>query len=68
MDINPCASVTKPKASPEVVRWLSDDERTALLAACKASDSPDLYPFVLFALTTGAARAKSQPSNGPRLI
>ena len=58
MEANPCASVTKPKASTEVVRWLSDDERTALLAACKASDSPDLYPFVLFALTTGARKGE----------
>ena len=58
METNPCASVTKPKASTEVVRWLSDDERTALLAACKASDSPDLYPFVLFALTTGARKGE----------
>src|SRR5439155_18206176 len=46
MDGNPCAKVTKPKASREVVRYLSDHERKALLAACKISDSPDLYPFV----------------------
>src|ERR1700687_1478701 len=51
MDRNPCARVTRPPPSTEVVRWLSDDERAALLAACKASDSPDLYAFVLFALT-----------------
>ena len=43
MDNNPCAAVTKPRASDEVVRWLSDDERTALLAACKASDSNGEY-------------------------
>ena len=58
MDHNPCARVTKPKASQEVVRFLSDEERAALLAACKASDSPDLYPFVLFALTTGARKGE----------
>jgi integrase len=58
MDANPCASVKKPKASNEVVRWLSDDERTALLPVCKASDSPDLYTFVLFALTTGARKGE----------
>jgi integrase len=58
MDANPCASVTKPKASAEVVRYLSDDERTALLDACKTSASPDLYPFVLFALTTGARKGE----------
>ncbi len=58
MEMNPCANVTKPKASAQVVRWLSDDERAALLAACKASESPDLYPFVLFALTTGARKGE----------
>jgi len=58
MEHNPCARVTKPPASQEVVRFLSDDERTALLAACKVSDSPDLYPFVLFALTTGARKGE----------
>lgn len=45
METNPCTSVTKPKASTEVVRFLSDEERMALLPACKASDSADLYPF-----------------------
>ena len=58
MDHNPCARVTKPKASQEVVRFLTDDERTALLRACKASDSADLYAFVLFALTTGARKGE----------
>ena len=58
MDSNPCARVTRPAPSTEVVRWLSDDERVALLDACKASDSPDLYPFVLFALTTGARKGE----------
>ena len=58
LDANPCASVTRPKTANEIVRWLSDDERTALLAACKASDSPDLYAFVLFALTTGARKGE----------
>jgi integrase len=58
METNPCTRVTKPKASTEVVRFLSDDERTALLEACKASDSPDLYAFVLFALTTGARKGE----------
>ena len=45
MDANPCASVKKPEASTEIVRWLSDDERTALLAACKAFDF-DRFVFV----------------------
>jgi len=41
MSSNPCAKVKKPQASRQVVRWLSDDERQRLLAACKASDSAD---------------------------
>lgn len=37
-------------------RFLSDDERDRLLAACKASRWPRLYLLVLMALTTGARR------------
>jgi len=58
MESNPCVRVKKPKASSGVVRFLSDDERAALLAASKESDSPDLYAFVLFALTTGARKGE----------
>jgi integrase len=58
VDSNPVALVAKPPASRWRVRFLSDDERIALLAACKASDSPDLYPFVLVALTTGARKGE----------
>jgi hypothetical protein len=39
MDTNSCTRVTKPKASTEVVRWLSDEERSALLAAGRAPRS-----------------------------
>jgi hypothetical protein len=42
LETNPCAHVTKPRASKQIVRWLTDDERTRLLDACKASQSPDL--------------------------
>jgi integrase len=58
LQVNPCTSVNKPAKSREVVRFLSDDERIALLAACKDSDSADLYAFVLFALTTGARKGE----------
>lgn len=58
---NPLLKVTKPKEPRGRVRFLSDDEpdgtpgeRTRLLAACKASRSPDLYPAVILALSTGA--------------
>lgn len=36
------------------VRYLSDAEREALLAACRASSAPLLYPLVVLALSTGA--------------
>ncbi|MEJ7667583.1 MAG: site-specific integrase [Casimicrobiaceae bacterium] len=58
MDVNPCARITKPRASQCVVRFLSDDERTALLTACKESESGDLFLFVLFALTSGARKGE----------
>jgi len=58
MEANPCTRVTKPKASNEVVRFLLDNERKALLDACKASEQADLYAFVLFALTTGARKGE----------
>jgi integrase len=35
------------------VRYLSDEERTALLKACKSSDNSYLYPVVVLALSTG---------------
>jgi integrase len=58
MDSNPVERVSKPAASRWRSRFLTDDEQAALLAACKASDSADLYPFVLFALTTGARKGE----------
>jgi integrase len=51
---NPLLKVTKPKEPRGRVRFLSDDERTRFLSACKASQSPDLYPAVILALSTGA--------------
>jgi hypothetical protein len=68
METNPCNAVTKPAASNKVVRFLSDDERTALLTACRKSESKDLYAFVLFALTAGPRKAKSRRCSGRRLI
>jgi integrase len=53
---NPCERITKPAESKGRVRFLSDDERTALLAACKPH--ADLYLAVVLALTTGARQAE----------
>ena len=54
VDSNPLLRVTKPKEPRGRVRFLSDDERERLLTACRVSDSPDLYPAVILALSTGA--------------
>lgn len=53
---NPCERITKPSESKGRVRFLSDDERTALLNACKPHD--DLYLAVVLALSTGARQAE----------
>lgn len=51
---NPVLSVTKGAESEGVIRYLTDDERKALLAACKASTNPNIYCAVMLALATGA--------------
>ncbi len=57
-DANPVHSVAMPKQDRGRTRFLSADERARLLAACQASESSALYPFVLFALTTGARKGE----------
>lgn len=51
---NPASSVPKLPEPPGRVRWLSDEERGALLKACEASTESKLLPFVLCALSSGA--------------
>ena len=53
---NPCFNIKKPKESVGRVRFLSDDERTALLKACQVNS--DLYLAVVLALSTGARQAE----------
>lgn len=53
---NPARSIRARKEAHHVIRWLSEDERTRLLAACKESKWPKLYLLVLMALATGARR------------
>lgn len=50
---NPVLSVTKMQEGDGVVRFLSDDERKRLLAACKESDDPNIHCAVILALATG---------------
>lgn len=56
---SPCRrGLRLPGDAPGVVRFLGDDERVRLLAACRASKWPRLYALVLMALTTGARRGE----------
>jgi integrase len=55
---NPCKRIERKVEDNEIVRFLSDAERIALLTACKASRWPKLYLLVLLALTTGARRGE----------
>ncbi len=55
MGANPVEGVGRvTKVDNSRVRYLDDGEREALLKACKASDNKQLYPIVVFALSTGA--------------
>jgi len=55
---NPLRKVTKPKESRGRVRYLSEAERTALLATCLKSKQLYLYTLVILAISTGARRAE----------
>lgn len=54
LDDNPVRKVRRPQEPRGRVRFLSEEERTALLAACKRDRNPLLYPLVVLALGTGA--------------
>jgi integrase len=56
LEQNPVNNVSKPKEPRGRVRYLSDDERERLLAACRRSSNPDLYTAVILAISTGARR------------
>lgn len=56
LDDSPMRRVTKPKEPRGRVRFLSDEERSRLLSACKESESPHLYTAVVLALSTGGRR------------
>jgi integrase len=55
---NPVRSVRKLPEPRGVVRFLSDDERSALINACRANSCALLYPLVLVALSTGARQGE----------
>jgi len=53
LENNPVKKVRKPKEPRGRVRILSDDERKALLEACKNSNNSFLHTVVVLALSTG---------------
>lgn len=56
LDRSPLQRVDKLKLGEQRARYLLEDERARLLAACKGSDNPYLYAVVVLALSTGARR------------
>jgi integrase len=58
VDRNPVLGVSKRKEARGRARFLSDDERDALLAACGTSTWEPLYTLVLLAISTGARKGE----------
>lgn len=55
---NPVSNITRFKEGKPRERFLTKEEIEKLLAICKQSKSPHLYPVTLFALCTGARRGE----------
>lgn len=55
---NPLRRVAKKTEPKGIVRFLSDEERVRLFAACRKSELTELYMIVLFAVTTGMRRGE----------
>ncbi len=58
LEDSPMRKVKKPKESRGRVRFMDDDERSRLLAACKESSNEWLYLTVLLALSSGMRRGE----------
>jgi integrase len=58
LDRNPVSDISRKKEPRGRTRFLSDDERTALLAACAKSEWCALHALVLLAITTGARKGE----------
>jgi integrase len=67
IDDSPLRKVTKPREPRGRERFLSDNERDALLQACRASTSRFLYTVVVLALSTGMRRGEIMALRWPQI-
>ena len=58
IEINPMSRVKKLDEPEGRIRYLSEEERDALLDACRNSRSKQLYPIIVLALSTGMRRGE----------
>ena len=58
MEDSPMTKVSKPKEPRGRVRFLSTEERQALLQACRESKNPLLHPAFVVSLSTGMRQAE----------
>jgi integrase len=65
LESNPVEKVTKSKEPPGRVRFLSDDERTRLLDACRPH--ADLYLALVLSLTTGGRQSEIMGLTWPQV-
>jgi len=56
LDTNPMARIRKPSPGRGRVRFLTSDERQRLLAACRQSTNPMLFPLVVVAMGTSGRK------------
>jgi integrase len=59
LEASPTRNIKKPKDADSRVRFLDQDERERLKAACKESLNPLLYPAFILALSTGMRQAET---------
>jgi integrase len=58
LERSPMSGISRLREPSGRVRYLSDDERAALLKACQESENSILYPLVVVAIATGARRGE----------
>lgn len=59
LDDSPMRRVSKPKEARGRTRFLSQEERTRLLDACRESRNEALYPYVVLLLSTGMRKMEA---------